>query len=520
MHRFFLFVVTATISVLSPRAWAQQPFPIPEGSTAEAKAGHPSGTKIPVEPIEAESMSAEKEATSTIAPSISLEEPIDPHNYICGPGDVLELNFWGQQNFRLKMAIDLEGRAFISKIGFVAVAGKSLDEVRTLIKKRVANSFPGLKFEVSLLSPRSFSVHLVQNVKQPGIYQTYPLERVSSVLTKAGGVTGSRRSIRIRHKKGGETIADLVKYELTGETQYNPFLLDGDVVTVPHAEVTVSVSGAVRRPGTYELTDTKDINELLTLSGGLSNAATRELPIQLIRRNEQDHEVVRDLAFAKRQPPNEPLRDADIVVVRGMSDLQRTVLLIGAVVGSEDIDAAATSKRLPFIEGDTVRSIIERAGAIRAPGDLKRAYISRPLAGGKTETIHVDLDALLVRRDLKADTTVQIGDTIVIPPMRFSVLVEGAVARAGMYYYDPLFGVPEYIAKAGGRTRTARDMDDVKVIDFSGHTRKYNAGIKLSPGDAILVPERNFTRAEVVQIGLAAAGLIMSGIAITLAATR
>ena len=42
----------------------------------------------------------------------------------------------------------------------------------------------------------------------------------------------------------------------------------------------------------------------------------------------------------------------------------------------------------------------------------------------------------------------------------------------------------------------------------------------LRPGDAILVPERNFTRAEVAQIVIAVAGLVISGVAITIAATR
>jgi protein involved in polysaccharide export with SLBB domain len=112
------------------------------------------------------------------------------------------------------------------------------------------------------------------------------------------------------------------------------------------------------------------------------------------------------------------------------------------------------------------------------------------------------------------------GDTIVIPPMQYSVLVEGAVARAGLYPYNPQFGVPEYIAHAGGLTRTARDLDDSKLIDANGVTRDYHFGVKLQPGDAILIPERNFTRAEVVQLIMAGAGLVLSGVAITYAATR
>ena len=131
-----------------------------------------------------------------------------------------------------------------------------------------------------------------------------------------------------------------------------------------------------------------------------------------------------------------------------------------------------------------------------------------------------DLEALLVRRDLAADVRVAMNDTIVIPPMQYSVLVEGAVTHAGLYPFNPQFGIAEYIAHAGGRTRTAQDIDDVHLIDWSGATHPYRDGMKPSPGDAIIVPERNFTRAEVVQIVIAVAGLLVSGAAITLAATR
>ena len=43
---------------------------------------------------------------------------------------------------------------------------------------------------------------------------------------------------------------------------------------------------------------------------------------------------------------------------------------------------------------------------------------------------------------------------------------------------------------------------------------------KLQPGDAILVPERNYSRGEIAQLILAAAGIALSGVAIVLAARR
>jgi protein involved in polysaccharide export with SLBB domain len=309
-------------------------------------------------------------------------------------------------------------------------------------------------------------------------------------------------------------------YELTGDTAYNPYVLDGDVITVPFAKVVVQVSGAVRRPGTYELIKTKDLTELLELAGGFTSSVARSLPIRIVRRNKAERAAFVEVPFSGTTAPNAALLDQDQVDVRGAEELQRSVLLIGAVAGADPLDTATTSKRLPYVEGDTVLSLIERAGGIKAPGDLHRSYISRPHKGAAPDLIPLDLEALLIERDFSADRPVQMDDTIVIPPMRYSVLVEGAVARGGLYPFNPQFGISEYIAHAGGRTRTARDLDEVKLIDWNGATHDYHNGMKVSPGDAILVPERNFTRAEVVQLILAGAGIVLSGVAIGIAATR
>lgn len=515
----------ALVGVLFLCAYARaQQLPGPLLPTYNGSSDVPGSTsaRIPVTMSgDTEVLGAEDSAATSRAAPLALEAPVDPDTYICGPGDVFELNFWGQQNFRLRIAADLEGRTFISKVGYVAVSGKTLTAVRGLIKQKVRAKYPGLQFELTLVAPRSFLVHVAGNVKNAGSYTSSPVERVSSVIARAGGVTGSRRRIEIKHRDGSTSTADLVLYELTGDTSYNPYLRDGDVVTAPVAEVVVTISGAVRRPGEYELVRTKDVAELLELAGGLKSSAARTLPVQVIRRDRDQRETFIDLPFSSSGAlPAFTLGDDDRVIVQDASVFRRSVLLIGAVANSEQIDAAASSQRLPFVEGDTVRSLLERAGGIKAAGDLRRAYISRPRQGKPPLLIPLDLEALLVRRDFSADKPVHMNDTIVVPPMRYSVLVEGAVARPGLYNYNPLFSIPEYIALAGGRTRIAQDLDEVKLIDQDGNTHAFRPNMKPNPGDAILVPERNFSRPEVVQLIFAGAGLILSAAAVTIAATR
>ena len=488
------------------------------GETPAVPSNAGGDTKIPITAPSGDVLGGDLAAP--VAPRVSLEQPIDPETYVCGPGDMFALDFWGAQNFRIMLATDLEGRAFIAKVGFVAIAGKTLSAVRTAIKTKVRALYPGLAIELTLASPRSFLVHVVDYVKQPGAYPSRALDRVSAVLGRAGGSTGSRRRIAIKHRDGTAGTADLVRYELTGDVTHNPFVLDGDVINVPFAAPVVAIGGPVRRPGRYELVASKDLAELLDLAGGFTSEVNRALPLRLLRRNAHQQLATTEIPFAGDAAPNTQLQDDDAIVVRSADELQRTVLIIGAVVGADPLDPATTSRRVPFIEGDTVRSVIDRVGGIKAPGDLHRSYISRTRRDQPPELIPLDLEALLVHRDFTADHRVQMDDTIVVPPMLYSVLVEGAVAHAGLYNYNPTFGIPEYIARAGGRSRTAQDIDDVELIDTAGRTHRFHPGMKPAPGDAILVPERNFSRSEVAQLVLAGVGIVLSGIAVTIAATR
>jgi protein involved in polysaccharide export with SLBB domain len=505
----------ASAQPMPPQPAPTEPRPIPEGP------------KIPItmqpggEVLDDEGANRELVPPQVpVLPPVSIEHPIDPETYVCGPSDVFELDFWGSQNLRLTLKTDLEGRAFVPKVGFFAVAGKTLAAVRAAMKAKIRAVYPGLNFDLTLISPRTFTVHVVDNVGHPGTYTSRAVDRVSTVLAKAGQTNGSRRRIAIRHRDGTTARADLVHYELTGDTAANPFLLDGDVISVPFAEPMVTIEGAVRRPGRYELIATKDLAELLDLAGGFTSKVTRALPLRLHRRNAQQHQTVIELPFTGDATPSAALQDDDTIIVRSSDELQRTVLVLGAVVGADPLDRATTLRRAPFVEGDTVLSLIDRIGGIQAPGDLRRSYISRPRPGKDPELIPLDLEALLVRRELSADKPIQLGDTVVVPPVQYSVLVEGAVGRAGLYPYNPTFGVTEYIAHAGGRTRTAREIDDVQLIDTGGHTHPFQPGMKPSPGDAILVPERNFSRGEVAQLVLAGVGLVLSGIAVTIAATK
>jgi polysaccharide export outer membrane protein len=507
----------------------QAPFASPPGGAAPT-------LPVPVAPGDTEVVRPERGVLSTAAPPAPpVDAPLDPDAYVLGPGDLLELNFWGVQNFKLRATIDLEGRAFVAKVGYLPLKGKTLSEARRVLRDSVARYFPQLSFDVALAEPRTFLVQLVDAVARPGAYSARAVDRVAAVIARAGGFgpRASQRRVEIRRRSGEVVKADLLLYSQTGDVKQNPYLLDGDVVRVPFEDLAVAIDGAVNRPGRYELVGTRDLAELVELGGGLSATATKLLPVSLVRRQEDDHRDLKLLSFGPNgELPSAPLQHEDAVRVPTYEELQRSVLVVGALAGVAPpttvagqeangggrvvaADEATSTRRLPFVQGDSVRTLLERVGGVGSLADLKGSYVLR---GAKT--IPVDLYSLVMLHDLRADTPIELGDTLVVPFKRRNILVEGAVFRPGSYPYNPSYGVEQYLSLAGGRNRFAQSLSDVRVISPHGETIDFKSDLKVEPGSSVVVPERNFSRSEVVQIMLGVASLVVSGVAVVLAARK
>jgi protein involved in polysaccharide export with SLBB domain len=450
-----------------------------------------------------------------LAPPPALDEPVDPERYVCGAGDVLELNFWGLRNFKLRATVDVEGRAFIPKVGYFKLQGKTLSEARRLMRESVARYFPALGFDVTLAEARTFLVQVVNDVARPGSYQARAIERVSTVIARAGGLNlgASKRRVEVRRRDGTTLPADLLLYQLTGDVKHNPFVRDGDVVFVPFEGLAASIDGAVNRPGRYELVDTRDVSELVELAGGLAPTATRQLPLRLVRRTSDDHRDQTLIAFGDGGAvPSAAVQHDDAVTLPTYLELQQAVTVVGAIAGVANDEAQAT-RRLPFVQGDSVRTLLERVGGIGPLADLSGSYVLR-----RGDSIPVDLYALTMLRDMSADRPIELGDTLVVPFKRRNILVQGAVFAPGTYPYNPTFRIDQYLALAGGRTRSAQGIEQIRVITPDGGMKPYAEDLKIVPGSSLVVPERNFSRPELVQIFLTAGGLILSGVALVLAA--
>ena len=493
-------------------------------AASEITGGNSGTTSAPSRANETETEAA---SSDVILP---LEEPVDPAKYVCGSGDLFQLNFWGHQNSSVTFLVEPSGRAFVPRVGYVQVAGMLLKDAVAALQKAVSRYYPKVSFDFSLVKPRSFLVHVVGAVTKPGIYRAHATDRLTKVLTEAGGRSnpdgkgegsgsGSLRKIEISRRNGEKLSADLLLYQLHGDTNNNPYLSDGDIITVPFESLVAKITGAVQRPGRYELVGTKDLAELVASAGGLRATATRQLPILLSRRDQGNDRLTQSrLPFpASSELPSLALHNEDAIHIPLANELQRVVMLVGAIAGASQADEATGIKQMPYEQGDTVRTLIERAGGVGSGADYKGSYIVR-MQGIEKVVIPLNLEALLVYRDMKADREVRIGDVINVPYQRHSIMVEGAVMRPGVYQFNPRFRVLDYIALAGGPSKMAQDADEYRIVTPKGKSALVSDKTEVQPGDTLMVPERHFSRAEVTQIVIAAAGLVITSAALILTA--
>lgn len=479
---------------------------------------------------------AKLDGASAVAPlePDGLEGSVQPASYIVGPGDRLRIELWGLQELRQEIEVTAEGRLFVPRAGVIEAGGQTLQALRTTVEARLRALYPRLDSSLTLTKPRTFAVHVTGAVGRPGTYAAMPMTRVSALLPRAGGALpwGSIRRVEIRRRGRSEPlIADLARFTLLGQLDADPLVLDGDTLYVPPRQLTVEIAGGVRRPGSYELTASRTLPELLELAGGLTAQASRARPVRIVSRAPSDRVTERALTMAEASVIR--LADGDRVRVPEIVEEQATVLVQGALLGPRVADepprVAATagearadapprelSLALPYVDGEGVRELLVQAGGVAPWADGRRAYLARRSADGTRTRTPVDLVAISTGE--RSDVPVTPGDALVVPSRRDQVLVGGAVQHPGSFPYSGDLKPADYLSLAGGPTRSG-DSGGARVLQ-NGVSRPLKRVSTVGPGDVITVPEHTFTAADWTSISLIVGNIVVGAAALGVAAAH
>jgi protein involved in polysaccharide export with SLBB domain len=347
---------------------------------------------------------------------------------------------------------------------------------------------------ISVLSPRTFEVVISGEVERPGSLQVLATQRLHEVVLTTGGITprGSARHVQLTHA-GTTREVDLLQFELKGDLSQNPVVLDGMRIHVPPRVAPVTLTGAVRRPGEYELGPGGSLRELLDLTGGVSPAAAAS-DARLTRVGADGLKQTSSVDVRAVSPERDViLQPGDSLYVPPLSAIQDVVEVRGAFNGAADVGKTSTTgkptivQRFELAKGERVRDVVVKAGGVAAFADLRLAFVDRRDAG-PAQRIPVDLHRLLVEKDEIQNIALQNGDVFVLPVVEDKVYVVGEVKTPGAQDFRPDLTPREYLAAAGGPGPRAK-MSGATVTFRNGRTYAMAAAPPLEAGAVVTVPE-------------------------------
>ncbi|MCS7180373.1 MAG: SLBB domain-containing protein [bacterium] len=250
-------------------------------------------------------------------PSPKIYEFSLKDDYIMGPGDTLIINVWGFFEQEYYKEIEPDGSIFISGIGKIYLAGKTFLEAKKIIEDKFYKKYKNIQVSVSSGKIRTINVYILGEVKKPGVYEIYPFLNIIDILALAGGPNknGSLRKIEINKNKGEKEIIDIYPLLLKGEKIKVFQFQQGDIIFVHQSENLVGITGAVKRPGIYELKN-MDMKELLEFAGNFLPIADIS-HIQIERIDREKGKILIDLKDDEIY--NFKLKVYDIVKVPSLS---------------------------------------------------------------------------------------------------------------------------------------------------------------------------------------------------------
>jgi protein involved in polysaccharide export with SLBB domain len=417
--------------------------------------------------------------------------------YRLGAGDVLDVQISGRFEItRQQVVIDPEGLVTVPPVGVIDVGGLTLRSANRRIGDQVRNMLRYGDVTLSIMAPRCFEVVLSGEVERPGSIHTSAMRRLHEVLLDAGGVSprGSLRRVIVTRNGQTEEL-DMLRFELEGDLTQNPTAEAGMRIHVPPRGGTVTLSGAFRRPGDYEIGTAGSLNELMGLTGGLAlNAAPTEGRLTRVGNEGRKETLGVDLTKALVAPADVPLRPGDVLFVPQLVVLQDVVEVRGAFIGNPESSRTLTAgkptivQRLELARGDRIKDVVGRAGGAAAFADLRLTFVERSGVAGPKQRIPIDLRQVLVEKDETQNIVLENGDVLTLPVAEDKVYVLGEVRSPGGVDYRPDLTPREYLALAGGPTIRARFRNSTVTFP-DGKSYLLAQAPPLEPGAVVTVPE-------------------------------
>ncbi len=354
--------------------------------------------------------------------------------------------------------------------------------------------------DVILIKPYQKRVFVEGAFKRKGIFEAKGSETIADIIRYAGGfaVDAYDKQISLTRNNSRTLSFKTVKANDFAST----IIVNGDEIKAGQItgiyENIVNISGAVYRPGNYELSDGLTLLKLIKKADGLK--ADAFLDRGIITRKD-DYMQMQTLSFSVRDvlkgKTNIFLKKNDKVLISSIFDMRenRKVEILGAV---------QRPGTFVYAEGMTLYDIIFMAGGFQEKASVSNIEIARRLSYKEAEktsdklihtyTISVERDLKLSKKD--SQMLLQPFDYIYVRTAPGFSQQQGSVAISGQIKYAGSYGIvnkkerlSDIIKRAGGLLSTAYVEGASLRRKYTLSDAEYQVKLEISKRDSMLKKE-------------------------------
>ena len=364
-------------------------------------------------------------------------------------------------------------------------------------------------------------------VFRPGMYQYgEEVNSVRSLIERASGLTEEAMTSkavlrRLKPNRTQEVITIDLEGILRGSVADIP-LQNEDILFIPtlaeHQNLrTLTITGEVIFPGTYEFADRMTIEDLILQAGGLTDRAST-IKVDVSRRlrdpnaAEATMEIAKTFSFSLADQTSFTLEPYDIVQVRRSPVFQDPIRVTvegeiafegsytmeqknqrlsdvvksaGGVVPGAYVRGARLVRRMTADEKARMQAVINMA---RQSADGKDSIALNKIAMSDTYTVGIHLDEALAHPGSTQDIELMDGDRLVIPRFNHTVRISGDVNAPNTVAFEDGENYKYYIKQAGGFGDRAKKSHT--YIVYQNGTMAVAKEGKIEPGCEVVVPSK------------------------------
>jgi polysaccharide export outer membrane protein len=170
--------------------------------------------------------------------NINGEPATATFDYKINPGDIISVSVWREEDLQREVLIRPDGKFSFPLAGDINAKGKSVEQVRQLLTKKLSRFIPDLVVSVSILAINGNKVYVIGQVNRPGDIPVNPNIDIMQALSIAGGTNAFAQvnDISILRRTENGLISIPFRYgdvEKGKRLEQNIVLKAGDVVLVP-----------------------------------------------------------------------------------------------------------------------------------------------------------------------------------------------------------------------------------------------------------------------------------------------